>query len=178
MPLKFGIIKINQATLFSGRVTVGETFVGIGQGKSGTGKDKDEPKPIGTFRGDENTIDYIFDKDAFTHFRSDFDEGTDEYNTLERVSYGPKNLTIKGKSSKTPLPLEGTTAAGESGSGSGSRVQRNKKYHLAGIASYRYFSMFGGQAGSVNLSHPAMINWIRAVSLVENVSFEIVESRK
>lgn len=171
-----GITSAKPSTIWFGGVALGDRFIGVGLGKSGTGKDRDEPKPIGTFRGYENTIDYLFGEEGLRHFRSDFDNGTVDYNTLARVLYEKKNLEIKGKSSKTPLPLEGTTAAGDSGSGVW--VKRDKKYHLAGIASYRYFSMYGGQAGYVNLSHPANVKWLREVAMVEDFALEGIEADK
>jgi hypothetical protein len=173
---KPGITDVTPAIIWSGGVALGTRFIGVGQGKSGTGRDKNEPKPMGTFRGYENTIDFLFDEKEFLHFRSDFDDGTDESNTLARVLFGDKDRTIRGQSLRTPLPLEGTTAAGDSGSGVW--IQRGKQYYLAGIASYRYFSAYGGQAGYVNLSYPTIIGWLKAVALVENEPFQITASKK
>lgn len=167
-----GVARIEPATIFAGGIALGDRFVGIGQGKSGTGLENDEPKPAGTFRGYENTVDYLFPEGEFAQFRADFDNGTDDYNTLARVLYGENNLEIQGGSSKDPLPLEGAPAAGDSGSGVW--VKRNGSYLLAGVASYRHYSMYGGQGGYVNLSHPAIIDWIERVAHAEGAQVKVV----
>src|SRR5262249_18863918 len=49
-----GLPTVTPTTIWVGGVSPGDRFVGVGQGKSGTGRDKDEPKAAGTFRGYEN----------------------------------------------------------------------------------------------------------------------------
>ena len=172
---KPGIVSIKPTAIWVGGLKEGERFVGVGQGKSGTGKENNEPEPFGVFRAYENTIDYLFPDEEFSHFRTDFDDGTDERNTLAKTLYSKKNLEITNKSSRVPLPMEGTTAAGDSGSGVW--IKRGTDQYLAGIASYRYSSMYGGQAGYVNLSHPAIDRWIVGVSLVDNAETRFVGKR-
>jgi hypothetical protein len=170
-----GLPNVTPARIWIGGVTLGDRFVGVGQGRSGTGKDNDEPKAPGTFRGYENTIDYITGDEEYQLFRSDFDDGTEESSTLARIVYARKNVELKGKSSKKHLPLEGTTAAGDSGGGVW--VFRANRYHLAGIASFRYYSNYGAQPGYANLSHPANVEWLKEVGQRENVTFEMSKSK-
>ena len=157
------------ARLFSGQIRLGQIFIGVGQGKSGTGKDNNEPHPMGTFRGYANTIDYLFDDSELALFRSDFDDGSDGANTLARIVYGPTNLDIRGTSSKTPLSIEGSPAAGDSGSGV--FVQKGNDLWLVGITSYRYYSMYGGQAGFANLTHSANRDWLNGIARSEKAVF-------
>ena len=170
-----GLPKVTPAKLWIGDVTCGDRFVGVGQGKSGTGRDNDEPKKPGTFRGYENKIDYISDDNDFRSFRADFDNGIEDSNTLARVVYAKKHLQIKGKSSKSPLPLEGSLAAGDSGGGIW--VLRDKRYYLVGIASFRYFAAYGAQSGYANLSHPVNVEWLKDVGRRENIEFEMSNSK-
>ena len=166
-----GVSKLRPATIWSGGLKLGERFVGVGQGKSGTGRDNNEPKPDGIFRGYENTIDYMHPEKDSAEFRADFDNGTEQFNTLSRALLGVEKEPYQGQSSKLPMPLEGTTAAGDSGSGVW--VMRNDVYCLAGIASFRHFSMYGGQAGYADLSASKV--WLNSVSQMENTPFAIVE---
>lgn len=166
-----GAAKIAPATIWMGGLKPGDRIVGIGQGKTGTGNDRDEPKAPGTFRGYENTIDYVFDREEFEHVRTDFDNGTDGGNTLStRLFKGDKEVAIKTDSSKEPLPLEGAGAAHDSGSGI--FVERDNAVYLSGIFSYRNFSSYGGQSSYVNLSSPAIAAWIRRIADVERAKFK------
>lgn len=179
-------------TIWVGGVQPGTRFVGVGQGKSGTGQQSDEPLPMGIYRGYENTIDFIYGADSpdLSHFRSDFDDGSENGNTLARVLFGSsksdeekpqkRQQAYRGRSSRRALPLEGSIAAGDSGSGiwiqQDSNNESGKVWHLAGIASYRYYSMYGAQAGYVNLSHPAVANWLGSVARDEEALFRLVNS--
>lgn len=171
---KPGVAGARSARVWTGGIAPGDRFVGVGQGRSGTGRDNDEPLPMGLFRGYENTVDYQFDDQDFTHFRADFDDGTDGANTLARVIYGNPARDIPGRSAKEPLPLEGTPAAGDSGSGIW--IQHGQEHLLAGITSYRYYSMYGGQAGYANLSHPAIVRWLAEIARAERVSFGLSDT--
>ena len=169
------ILRLSQAVpnfggsvIWSGVVNPGLAFVGVGQGKSGTGKDRNEPLPRGTFRGYENVLDFIH-SDDYSLFRSDFDDDTPAHNTLSRVVYDRTNTLIKGASDAKPLPLEGTAAGGDSGSGVW--LRRDGKHYLLGIATYRFFSMYGGQSAYVNLSHPVHVQWLKSVATAEATTF-------
>jgi hypothetical protein len=164
-------LKTQAATLFGGSLKIGDRITGVGQGKTGTGNNNNEPNDGGLFRGYENTVDY-FHNDEFTHFRADFDNGTDHFNTLSRVVYGSKPPErIQGRSSKTPLPLEGSCAAGDSGSCVW--VEREGKFYLVGISTYRIYSMYGGQSAYVNLSNSSIMAWIKSIAKKEEITFKI-----
>ena len=60
-------------------------------------------------------------------------------------------------------------AAGDSGSGIW--LRREGGVHLAGIASYRYYSMYGGQSGYVNLGNARIRDWIESVDSSELAGF-------
>jgi hypothetical protein len=156
---------VQPATIWTGGIRRGERFVGVGQGKSGTGSDTSEHLPTGVFRGYENTADYMDETDGLGHFRADFDNGSEAANTLAKIVYGDPDREIAGFSAKEPLPLEGSVAAGDSGSGIWLRKEGG--VHLAGIASYRYYSMYGGQSGYVNLGNARILNWIESVDSSE-----------
>ena len=160
------------AAIWTGGVYPGQRFIGVGQGRTGTGHDNDEPFWDGLYRGFENTADYFFPPEEHSHWRSDFDNGDPAYNTLAGVLFGPTNLPLEGGSSPVPLPLEGSVAAGDSGSGV--YLQKQTGWLLAGITSYRWYSQYGGQAGFVNLSNPDIASWLADIASVENTGFPCV----
>ncbi len=160
------------AAVWIGGIGLGQRFTGVGQGRSGTGLDNNEPLPSGVFRAYENTADYLYGAGDYRHWRSDFDNGEPGYNTLAYVLYDTQNLSIAGSSLATPWPLEGTTAAGDSGSAA--YVPTRTGWLLAGIASYRWYSQYGGQAGYVNLSAPDIAAWLAAVAAAEAAPVQFV----
>ncbi len=161
------------ARLWVGGVQTGQTFIGIGQGRTGTGLDNDEPLPGGVFRGYQNTMDYFYGDPDFRHWRADFDNGDTNFNSLSFILYDTTNTAIQTSSSNIPLPLEGSTAAGDSGSAA--YIQLRTGWMLAGIASYRWYSQYGGQAGYVNLSAPEIRGWLEEVAEAEGAAFDLVE---
>ena len=161
------------ARVWVGGVQNGQPFAGIGEGRTGTGLDHNEPLPGGVFRGYQNTVDYRYDATEYLHWRTDFDNGTTNANTLAYILYDATNTTIAGVSSTDPLPLEGTIAAGDSGSAVYFKTRTG--WMLGGIASYRWYSQYGGQAGFVNLSAPELRQWLSDVAAAEGVVFDLVE---
>ncbi len=161
------------ARVWVGGVQTGQPFIGIGAGRTGTGLDNNEPLPGGVFRGYQNTVDYRYDAAGYLHWRADFDNGTTNANTLAYVLYDVTNTPIAGVSSAEPLPLEGAVAAGDSGSAV--YFQTRIGWMLGGIASYRWYSQYGGQAGYVNLSAPEIRQWLSDVAAAEGVAFDLVE---
>lgn len=151
-------------------VDAGLALVGVGQGKSGTGQERNEPLPRGIFRGYQNTLDFIHAED-YSLFRTDFDDGTQKHNSLARVVYSRPNVTIKGRSSPSALPLEGTGGAGDSGSGVW--VQKEGIYYLLGIFTYRFYSAYGGQSAYVNLTHPLHVQWLESIAVAEGTTFSV-----
>lgn len=162
--------RVKPASIWLGGVVFQEIFTCVGQGKSGTGLQRDEPLPEGTVRGFTNRIDYLDLKRDGMMFRSDFDDGSEAANTLNQTVYGEEAAQAQG-SSPIPTPLEGTGAAGDSGAGAW--VQRNNAWTLAGDFSFRYYSGYGGQSGFTNLSSPRVAAWIRELNTKLDKPFEI-----
>ena len=172
MRLAEPLAEVRPATLWVGGVDLGQRFTGIGQGRTGTGLDNNEPGAGGVFRGYENTVDYLYDPAAYRHWRCDFDNGDPAYNSLAEVLYDTVPQAITGTSSALALPLEGAAAAGDSGSAV--YVQKRSDWLLAGITSYRWYSQYGGQAGYVNLSAPEIGAWLSDVATAESTAFTCV----
>lgn len=158
--------------IFIGQLSRNEIFVGVGYGRSGTGKQNDEPLRQGIVRAFQNTIDYV-DSDFVGDFRSDFDDGSKECNTLAQKLFGNDLVKIQG-SSPNPLPLEGTSAAGDSGGGV--LVKRNGQYCVFGVMSYRYYSAYGGQLGGSLLSFFDNSFWLKQIiDTLPPGSIELIE---
>jgi len=155
-----GIIGHPIAQVWTGGVEKGQIFEGVGYGKSGTGKQSDEPLPGGKFRGYQNTVDVVLDDSHWNMLIADFDGPDNAGNSLAAEIFHTK-ARIAGDSSGQPLPLEGTLAAGDSGSGIWARKQG--RFYLIGIATGRYYSSYGGQSMYVNLSHPQIAQWMASV---------------
>jgi len=153
-----GITAVKPARLWAGRLRQGQRYLGVGRGRSGTGLEHDEPQPPGVWRGYQNRIDYILGADYYGLMFSDFDSPRGGGNTLASVLYY-LDLAVKNQSSGRPLPLEGSVAAGDSGSGIWIRDRR--RHFLMGIASFRFYSCYGGQAGYVNLRARPIRAWIK-----------------
>lgn len=164
---------VKPGALWTGGLIFQEMFTFVGQGKSGTGKDNDEPIKEGILRGFTNRIDYLDRKQNDLDFRSDFDDGSSAANTLNQTVYGEEPTPAQGSGS-VPTPLEGTTAAGDSGGGVW--IQRKGGWYIAGIASFRFYSCYGGQAGYTNLSAPAIAAWLRDLNKRLDLPFTISAS--
>lgn len=166
------VTNVTPASVWIGGVGLGQRYTGIGQGRTGTGLDNNEPLPGGVYRGYENTVDYLYGPADYDHWRGDFDNGDPAYNSLSNVLYDTENQVITGTSSAVSLPLEGTIAAGDSGSAV--YVQKRSGWLLAGIASYRWYSQYCGQAGYVNLSSPDVAAWLATVAAEEEAVFQLI----
>lgn len=166
------VTNVTPASVWTGGVDLGQRYTGIGQGRTGTGLDNNEPLSGGVYRGYENTVDYLYGPAEYDHWRGDFDNGDAAYNSLTNILYGTTNQAITGTSSAVSLPLEGTAAAGDSGSAV--YVQKRSGWLLAGITSYRWYSQYCGQAGYVNLSSPDVADWLAAVAAAEATEFQFV----
>ena len=166
------VAEMAPAGIWIGGVVLGQRFAGVGQGKTGTGLDNDEPIRDDRFRGFENVVDYLYGPDGHGHWRSDFDNGESAFNTLSNTLFDATNVPLAAASAATPLPLEGTIAAGDSGCGI--YLPKRTGWLLAGVATYRWYSGYGGQAGFVNLSDPEIAGWLASVSESENAGFQFV----
>ncbi len=92
---------------------------------------------------------------------ADFDSPEGNADTLRDTLFYPTKKTIAGNASPEPLPLEGSLAAGDSGSGIWAEL--DGRYYLIGIASFRMYSCYGAQAYYVNLGNPEVAAWILSV---------------
>ncbi|MBN1532845.1 MAG: trypsin-like serine protease [Spirochaetes bacterium] len=156
-----GIPGVQPATLWTGGVRAGQRFIGLGQGRSGTGAQNDEPLAAGTFRGYENTVDFIFGEEEYNLLAADFDGPDGVGNSLSSTLFHPARTAIAGNSSAAPLALEGSLAAGDSGSGIW--VDFGGGYCLVGIATLRVYSCYGGQGYYVNLGNQEIARWILSI---------------
>ncbi len=156
-----GITRVRPAVIWTGGMSPGMRIIGVGQGKTGTGLQNDEPGPPRTFRAYENTVDYILGADNYRFFITDFDSPDANANTLAGIVYALGGKKITTLSSAMPLPLEGSTAAGDSGSGVW--IESGGSYFLAGITSGRFYSCYGGQSGYVNLGDERILAWIKSI---------------
>jgi hypothetical protein len=153
-----GLTGVPPAVVWRGGLRPGQRFIGVGQGKTGTGRQNDEPDAARTFRGYENTIDHVFGSERHGLLVADFDSPEGQGNTLAHTLFYPTRTPIRGRSSATPLPLEGAATAGDSGSGIWGLI--GGKHRLIGITTFRIYSGYGGQSYYVNLSDPRLADWI------------------
>lgn len=167
-----GIQNVPPSIIWNQPVSLGQKIVGVGQGKSSTGLQNEEIIPAGTFRGYENTIDYILDDETNNLLVTDFDSPQNSCNSLADIVYCLDNREIKGNSSSEPLSLEGGLGAGDSGSGIW--IKGNQNYFLVGIASGRYYASYCAQSQYVNLTNKKIYDWI--VSICPSVADNIIKS--
>ncbi len=154
-----GIKQINPAVISKIKITKGTIIYGVGQGKSSTGVEKREILSHGTFRGYQNIVDYI-SKFRFNMFVTDFDDPCGKGNSLNKILYFNKKR-INCNSCSKPLPLEGSLAKGDSGSGVW--IKLHGKYYLVGIASGRYYSRYSAQSIYINLTNNYVRAWILTI---------------
>lgn len=164
--------RIKPHPIYIGKLRPREIFVGVGYGRSGTGKQNDEPLVAGTVRAFQNCVDYI-DLNEIGEMRSDFDDGTAASNSLASKLFGNEQARVQGSDYQV-LPLEGTAAAGDSGGGI--LVTRDGRSMVAAVIAYRYYSCYSGQLGASLMGYFDNSFWLnQIVDALPDGSIEVIK---
>ena len=87
-----GIENAAPSVIWTKQVTLGQSIVGVGQGKSSTGLDGSESISAGTFRGYKNSVDYILNDENYNLMVTDFDSPESNCNSLSNTLYCLNNM--------------------------------------------------------------------------------------
>ena len=162
---------IKPAELFEGNPKLGAQLFLVGFGAYAPGTQPDESKwdDNGVKRAAENTLDRDGHHDTAGLIAFDFDNGHRKRNSLLSNRYLDNELRTmlgKGESSRTPLPLEGSSYPGDSGGPA--FCAENGRWRVLGIAAFgteypltgsRHYVQYGDVLCYTRV--PSHLTWIR-----------------